>query len=175
MPIDIDILRRVANLEKIRRVLISYFIKKVGKENMNRVVDPCILRDLTILIPPLYTKIEIVPHAEDMKLLEDQITIGWNLFVLGSQQMYLGRNFYSGIMHTVNQLKNGSYMPSTRPTEYGVTPKNIISFILRVLEKHLDGYVPWIEPKNTVGSMLNLGLLGMGYQHNYGMPSDTIR
>jgi len=175
MPINVDNVRRAANLEKVRRCLIKYFISKVGKDGMNRVIDPNCLLDLTTQISPLYTKIEIVPHAEDMKLLEDQITIGWNLFVLGNQQMYLGRNVHSEIMNTINNLKHGMPAANTRKVEFGVTPKKIIAFILRVLDKHRDGYVPWIEPQRTIGQVLNMGMLGVGYNHTFGMPTDTIR
>ena len=174
MPLNIDNVRRAANLEKVRRHLIRYFVCKVGKEGMNRIIDPCCILDLTVQISPLSTKIEVMPHAEDMKLLEDQITIGWNLFVLGNQQMYLGRNFHSSIMNTINDLKHGMPTVNTRSTEFGATPKKIIAFILRVLEKHRDGYVPWVEPQRSIGSVLNMGLLGIGSNYNFGIRESKV-
>lgn len=174
MPIDIDMLRRRANLEKVSRFLINYFIKKFGKEHIDRVIDPGQILDLIQQIPPLSTKVETVPHAEDMKYAENQITIGWNLFVMGTYQMYLGRNYYQDISVTVSNLRNGQYVTPLRPTEFGVTPRKIIVFIKRVLRKCEDGYVPWVNPTG-IGQYINYNALNMGYHHNYGIPSDTIR
>jgi len=123
----------------------------------------------------LSTKIEIVPNAKDMKLMEDQITIEWNLFVLGNQQQYLGRSTHQNIMQTVHRLKNGVASANQHNIEYGTTPRRIVAFILRVLEKSEDGYVPWIVPNRSLNSVLNFGLLDVGYSHNSGMPSDIFR
>ena len=116
-----------------------------------------------------------MPHAEEMKMLEGQIVIGWNLFVLGSYQMYLGRNYHTDIMRTVNDIKCGNYTQPNRPTEYGVTPIKIIRFIIRVLGKHLDGYTQWIEPHHNVSSMLGSSILGIGNNYSFGMPNDISR
>lgn len=175
MPVDLDKVRRVANCQKVQKWLIHYFLHKVGKNNMDRVVDPSELLDLTMQIPPLHTKLEIVPNAKDLRLQDDQITLEWNLFVLGTKRMYLGRTAHQDIMNTIHTLKSGQPVHRMHGIEYGVKPKQIIAFITRVLGNHEDGYVPWISPERSIDQVLNFGMLNAGYYHNAGMPQDIFR
>ena len=142
---------------------------------MDRVVDPSALLDLTLQIPPLHTKMEIVPNAKDLRLQDDQITLEWNLFVLGTKRMYLGRTAHQDIMNTLHTLKSGQPVHRIHGIEYGVKPKQIIAFVTRVLGSHEDGYVPWIAPERSIDQVLNFGMLNAGYYHNAGMPHDTFR
>jgi hypothetical protein len=175
MPVNQDTLRRAANCHKVQKFLVHYFVHKVGKHNMDKVVDPSILLDLTIQIPPLHTKVEIVPNAKDMKLQDDFLTLEWNMFVLGTKRMFLGRTAHQDIMNTLHSVRQGQAVNRVHGIEYGVKPKQIIAFIVRVLGKHEEGYVPWVSPERSIDQVLNFGMLSTGYHHGGGMPSDIYR
>jgi hypothetical protein len=175
MPVNLDKLRRAANCHKVQKWLVHYFIQKVGRENMHRIVDPSNLMDLTIHIPPLHTRIEIVPNARDLRLQDDHISLEWNLFVLGTKRMFLGRTAHQDIMATLHCVRNVDQVNRVHGIEYGVNPKQIIAFIIRVLGKHEEGYVPWIAPQRSIDQILNFGTLGVGYNHGGGLPSDIYR
>lgn len=174
MPVDRDSLRRAANCYKVQKHLVHYFLHKVGKEKMGQVVDPSTLMDLTISIPALHTKIEIVPSVKDMRLQEDFITLEWNLFVLGNKRMYLGCTSHQDIMNTVNAARRGDELSRLHGIEYGVKPKQIIAFIIRVLGQHTDGYVPWVSQHRSIDQILSPGMLGMGYHHHGGTMGGAI-
>lgn len=165
MPVDLDKLRRAANCYKVQKWLVHYFVNKVGRENMHKVIDPSILLDMTTQIPPIHTKIEIIPNARDLKLQEDLIVIEWNLFVLGTKRMFIGRTSHQDIMSTLFALKNGNTVNHIHGIEYGVTPKKMIAFITRILRIHEDGYIPWVTPQRSIDQILNFGILSVGHNH----------
>lgn len=165
MPICIDDLKRAANIYKTKKFLLDYFIRKFGKDNINRVIDPSMIIDLTVQIPQLSSRIEIIPNAVDMRLQQDSISIEWNLFVFGNKRMYLGKTNHLNIANTVYTIKNGNHCPNINGVEYGVTPKRIIQFIVRVLEKSKDGYTPWVDTTNSVNNLLKNPRIGFGYNH----------
>ena len=175
MPVNLDNLRRAANCHKVQKHLVHYFLGKVGKESMGRIVDPSQLADITVQIPQLHTKLEIVPNAKDLKLQDDHLTLEWNLFVLGTKRMFLGRTSHQDIMATLHTVKMGEPVNRVHGIEYGVNPKQIIAFITRVLGQHEDGYVPWVTPERSIDQVLNFGMLGAGYSHTAGMAGDIYR
>jgi hypothetical protein len=165
MPICIDDLKRAANIYKTRKFLLDYFIRKFGKENINRVMNPSEIMDLTNQIPQLASRVEVVPNAIDMRLQQDSISIEWNLFVFGNKRMYLGKTNHLNIANTIYSIKSGNQCQSLNGVEYGVTPKRVIQFIIRVFEKSKDGYTPWIDTRDSVNNLLKNPRMGFGYNH----------
>jgi len=139
----IDAIKHASNTEVVRRLLIKYFLEKGFVESFDRQLYPALVQDLPLFIPPLVNKVEIVPYVEDLDLMQSKAALGWNLFVLGNQRMYLGDTFHNDLKDLARQISNGvvvipeSYSNARRQT----TPRKIITFITRVLSQHDAGYI----------------------------------
>lgn len=140
----IDKIKHITNTDVVRRLLIRYFIEKGFAESFDRQMYPSIIQDLPIAIPSLSNKIEIVPHAEDVDPAMGKAILGWNLFVLGANRMFLGETFHNNLQDLARQVKSGLIMipegnvaNACRQT----TPRRVVSFITRVLEQSQAGYV----------------------------------
>lgn len=147
----IENIKHVSNTEVIRRMLIRYFIEKGFTESFDRHLYPAILQDITMAIPQLTTKVEIVPFAEEVDTYQGKAVLGWNLFVLGNQRMYLGQTYHNDLRGLARQLQSGFLMiPEGTVTNARrqTTPRRVITFITRVLESHQAGYVDLTVPMN---------------------------
>ncbi len=147
---DIDQIKHIANAEAIKRHLIKYFVDK-GFESFNKQIFPPILQDITLKIPILASKIEVIPNVEQIDVTIDKATLTWNLFVLGNQRMYLGQTFHNGLANLARQIRSG-YIGSDQAgpditSRHTTTPKKIIFFISRVLNSNEAGYVD-LKPVN---------------------------
>jgi len=141
---DIDKIKHLTNVEVVRRLLIKYFYEKNFTESFDRHVYPALLQDLVVAIPMLVNKIEVVPYAEEIDVTQGKVVLGWNLFVLGNNRMYLGSTYHNDMKDLARQIKSGMvmipegyYHNARRQT----TAKAIITFITRVLGSHQSGYV----------------------------------
>lgn len=152
----VDRFRRKLNLEVARRLLVRYFMDKLGEDidpsdGFDRLVYPIAIQDMVYAIPQLAGKVEVVPHMRSVNILDDTAEIGWNLFVLGTHRKYLGETYHTDLRRLATQIKQGQIicMESMGSAGRQATPKEIISFILRILETHREGYV------NLDGNVLN--------------------
>ena len=141
---DINRIKHVLNTESVRRLLIKYFMDKGFNESFDRQMYPAVVQDLPITIPVLSNKLEIVPHAQDIDTSMGRAVLGWNLFVLGTQRMYLGETHHNSLHDLARQIRTGvirtpetGYSTARRQT----TPRRVITFITRVLGEHEAGYV----------------------------------
>lgn len=140
----IDHIKHVANTEAVRRMLIQYFVDKGFTESFDRQVYPALVQDLTQIIPQLSTKVEIVPFAEEIDSYQGKATLGWNLFVLGTQRMYLGQTYHNDLRRLASQIMSGNIMipeDDVSNARCQATPRRIITFITRVLGTHEAGYI----------------------------------
>ncbi len=140
----IDRLKHVSNTEVVRRVLIKYFMDKGFAESFDRQMYPALIQDLPLVVPILSNKLEIVPFASEIDTSLGRAVLGWNLFVLGNQRMYLGETYHNSLQDLARQIRSGlirvpeaGYHTARRQT----TPRRVVSFITRVLESHDAGYV----------------------------------
>lgn len=141
-----DRLRRVTNLEVVRRLLCGYFVSKLDEgispqEGFDRLVYPPTLQDLPFAIPQLAGKVEIEPHMRDVRQMEDTAEIGWNLFVLGTHRKYLGETYHTDLRHLATQIQQGAILEETGSAGRQATPREIVSFILNIMGSHREGYV----------------------------------
>lgn len=158
---EVDRIRHKANTEVIRRMLIKYFIECKGFANsFDRQLYPSLIQDLPIMIPILSSKVEIVTHMENLDNMQGKAILGWNMFVLGNQRMYLGETYHNDLPGLARQIKSGSILipegvtpNATRQT----TPRRIIHFICRALGDRSSGYVDLSVPNPT-----NLVRMGAG-------------
>ena len=140
---DIDRIKSRANLEAVKRVLIKYFHDKGFAESFDRQLYPALIQDLPLAIPAFGNKIEVIPHIEELDQESDKAVLGWNLFVLGNQRMYLGDTHHHSLPRLAEELKTGQLVipehcaNAMRTT----TPRRVINFITRVLENKKRGFV----------------------------------
>lgn len=149
---DADKLKHVLNTEVVRRMLIRYFVQKGFKESFDKTMHPSSMQDLLIALPQLASKVEVVPHAVEVDTSAGKAVLGWNLFVLGSQRMYLGETHHRSLPDLARQIQSGqiteteSYSTSRRR----VTPRQVVAFIVRVLGRHNSGFVDLVPPQQPV-------------------------
>lgn len=140
----IDTLKHVSNTEVVRRLLVKYFMDKGFTESFDRQVYPSILQDLPFVIPVLNNKVEVQPFAEEIDSITGKARIGWNMFVLGNQRMYLGETFHNNLKDLARQINSGLILPPTGGSASArkqTTPRRIVTFVTRVLGDHNAGYV----------------------------------
>lgn len=141
---DLDRIKihQAANAEVVRRTLVSYFSNKGFAESFDKSVNPILIQDLPYVNIGLENKVEIEPHAVEIDPSTSRAVLGWNLFVLGNQRIYLGETYHANLLDLARQIKFGSIMPeSTITTRRCTTPRRIINFIERVLSKSESGIV----------------------------------
>ncbi len=169
----IDRIKHVSNTEVVRRLLIKYFIDKGFTESFDRQMYPAMIQDLPQVIPALSPKLEIVPHADEIDTSQGRAVLGWNLFVLGNQRMYLGETYHNSLQDLARQIRTGvvripesGFSTARRQT----TPRRVISFVTRVLGSHEGGYMdlsPSTRPIRAPGEpyAAKATLSGMPQQH----------
>lgn len=138
-------IKHAANADIVRRKLIQYFMEN-GFDSFDKSVNPAALQ----VMPEetgLYTKLEIVPHAVEIDPSTGRGVLGWNLFVLGNQRMYLGETIHESLTELARQIRTGSGI-NPASTKRCTTPRRIITFITRTLGKHYGGYVDLDTPLN---------------------------
>lgn len=142
----IDKIKHVANTDVVRRLLIKYFYDKGFTESFDRQMYPATVQDLPLTVPILSNKIEIIPHAKEIDTSLGRAVLGWNMFILGNQRMYLGETYHNSLHDLARQIKMGAirvpegigtFATARRQT----TPRRVIHFITRVLGEHEAGYV----------------------------------
>lgn len=120
------------NKELLRRMLTKYFFDKGFKESINRRIYPPIIQDIVLKIPQISGKVEVVPYVEDIDPYSNLVTLGWNLFVLGTKRMYLGESTHTSLAEIKNNIAGPIWSEGINSIEY-VTPKKVISFIVEIL------------------------------------------
>jgi len=168
----VDTLKHVSNTEVIRRLLIKYFVDKGFFESFDRQLYPAAMQDLPFVVPALASKIEVVPHAENIDTALGKAVIGWNLFCLGNQRMYLGETHHNNLQDLARQIKSGMIMPegTQSSARRQTTPRRVVAFLTRVLGDHQAGYVdlapitrPVSQPGDVYGARRN-AMSGMPQQ-----------
>lgn len=140
--------RHAANTEAVRRMLIKYFADRGFAESFDRAVNPVLIQDLPFANAGLDTKIEIEPHALEIDPTTGRGVLGWNLFILGNQRIFLGETHHSNLLELARQIKTGQIQPDAiLGTRRCTTPRRIVTFIERVLRDHDSGYVD-ISPRD---------------------------
>lgn len=155
---DIDRIQKALNIDTVRRLLIEYFVKKGYSESFDKLIYPPSIQDITLCIPHLSTKLEIVPHALSIDpITMKQAKLGWNLFVLGSQRMFLGETQHYDLANLARQFASGQMMldGSEHVASFQTTPRKVINFIVSVLRNSRNGYIDFKAPIQPMGSVLS--------------------
>lgn len=141
MKIDVNLQNRIASLmhaELANRLLIQYMISK-GVEDFTKPLNPIVIADLSKAIPELARKLEIIPYVYNLDPLTGASQLGWNLFVLGCNRMYLGKTKHSKLSELVSQ--GASIDPGESVVELATSARDVIKFVCNTLKKSEDGKV----------------------------------
>jgi hypothetical protein len=143
-------LRKILNEELIKRLLIQYFLDKgIQREDFNKNVYAPMLQDILQNKPQFIGKLEVQPFIEDMDPNNGKVKLGWNMFVLGNNRIYLGKSSHKNLA----ELKDSANGPIKEYSyENYTTPSKIITFISSVLSKSEQGFVDE-EPDVSMMSM----------------------
>ena len=129
-------LKRLLQEELIKRLLVKYFKEKGFDESFNQMVYPPLIFDMPFRILELMSCVEVVPYVDKMDPITNAVTMGWNLFVLGTNRVYLGTTTHPNLMEFRRSLMgqhNTKY-----PADSKKTPKEIIEFIMAIIGRNKD-------------------------------------
>ena len=131
-----DRIHTALNQELIKRLMVRYFTQKGFKETFNRKIYPPTLQDLPVQIPQLAGKIEIQPYVEDIDPNTGVVKLGWNLFVLGVNRIFIGESTHTNL----NEVRSGVAGPLQNARQgIATTPKKITEFIIKILGSSKNG------------------------------------
>jgi hypothetical protein len=149
-----DIRQAVAR-EAARRALKVYFEGK-GFENPDALVMPSQIADISNGVPEFGDRLEVCAYNERYDPFTSVLKAGWNLYVNGSNRMFLGHTVHN----RVPDLVSGTIPEHADLAEPEHTVKEICSFIMKVLTRSEDGFDRL--PPNTRMSMPNpMGMRSM--------------
>lgn len=142
------------NRELIKRLLVRYFKQKGFSENFNKPIYPPQIQDITLQVPQLAPKLEITPYVIDLEPT-GEAKLGWNLFVLGTQRMFLGESRHTNLSEI--QASIAGPLSSTRHSITDATPKRIINFITAILSKSKNGDISTTPQATAMRMPLPMG------------------
>ena len=126
-------LRRALQEELVRRLLIKYF---KDKGIMESAIYPPAIFDLPYKVPELLNSVEIVPYIEKMDTITNVVTVGWNLFVLGTNRIHLGSSTHANLVEFKRSLMGN--VSNDLPGERKKTANQIVEFIMDIVGKNKD-------------------------------------
>lgn len=165
-----DRLELALNEELVRRLLIKFFAERGFKENFDRSVYPPVLQDLTEAVSQLSGKIELEPYALEIDPQTGYARIGWNLFLLGNQRMYLGETDHSDLSELAKQIDEGQFViqESDQVARQTRTAREIVTWISRALGRSMSGIIRTTD--DTATSEPNAMLAGQNSQSMWERP-----
>jgi hypothetical protein len=124
--------------ELFRRRLIQYFSDKGYEQSFDMPLFPPVIADLALKVQELFTKVEVQPFVEEVDQISNYVRVGWNLYVLGTNRLYLGSSSHSSMADL--RMSIGGTVNHDMPVEYTTTPAEVIDFILKILDQSRTGY-----------------------------------
>lgn len=146
------------NRELIQRLLVRYFTQKGFGEDFNQRVYPPMLQDLIAQVPQLMNKVEIVPYPMELDPMTGVVQLGWNMFVLGNNRMFLGESTHANLNEVRTSIAGP--MGAGRRTAQDATPKRIVKFITKVLGSSKSGDISNIPKSVSMKAPLAIGATG---------------
>lgn len=116
--------------------------------------------DLPVKIPQLYTRCEIIPTIEETNTTLGTVKLNWKCFVLGTNRLDLGMTTHTGQTDVLRAVMGEPNFDL--PADYMSTPKQLIEFILKVLDNSKAGYVELPPNFQLPAGALTLPLLRGG-------------
>lgn len=141
--------------EVAKKALQVYFEGK-GFKTPDSLVIPSQISDISLGVPEFGNRLEVVGYNEQYDPFTGVAKVGWNLYVNGSNRMYLGETVHNSVSDLI-----GSNIPQhadlARPEH---TVGEICSFIMKVFRASEDGFER-LPPNTRVVSPNPMGLRTM--------------
>ena len=119
--------------KEITTKALKEYMAQHGYGNGNLLVFPPSINDIG-LQPDTFKKVELVPFPKDTDPTSNGVVVGWNLFVLGTNRLYLG----STIHGSMAELKGG--VGNEVGANLEKTAAEIVDFIVNILDDNEDGF-----------------------------------
>jgi hypothetical protein len=126
-------IKRALNEELVKRLLIKYFKDKGIEESL---VYPPAVFDLPYRIPELLNSVEVVPFVEQLDPMTNIVTVGWNLFVLGTNRMYMGSSTHANLMEFRRSVMGNVQANISR--ERKKSAAQVVEFIMNIVGRNKD-------------------------------------
>lgn len=153
---DIQDIKRRLNATVVEKLLYQYFNEKGYEDNYDKMMYPPALFDLTMRVPAIADKVEVIPHTEQLDQISGRAVLGWNLFILGNFRMYLGQSVHNDLRSLASNLTTcAPFVDESVEARKQTTPEKIIKFIVHVLENHEHGEVNLSVNQNTMNNFSN--------------------
>ena len=121
-------MKKMLMIESIRQSLFDFF-------DESDLVYPPSIRDIQTQVPTIGNKVEVKPYIDDIDPTTNYVKLGWNLFVLGTNRMFLGYTIHDSIANMDCQIDDPLYNQS----ETHQSASDIINFIINTLENSKMG------------------------------------
>ena len=132
-------IKRKLQRELVKRELNQYFALKGYDENMDQPLYPPLVADLSVAVPHLFSRCEIVPFAESVDVQTGIHKIGWNLFVLGTNRLTLGYTSHTNATDVLRATRGEAN--DHMPADMLCTPNQLVEFVLKILDNSKNGYI----------------------------------
>jgi len=126
---------------KIRRILTGHATRTALEQffetveiGMDEPVYPPVLREMMSRVPMVSSRVEIKPHVVELDPTTNAVRVGWNLFVLGNNRLFLGTSVHESMEDLNRQVTINGEKSDT--SERYTTPKQIINFVIDTLNEH---------------------------------------
>ena len=150
----VDNLEQHFNAEFTKKLLVRYFSDKGYSENFDKRVYPPMLQDMIQMVPELFGKIEVEAYSKNIDPQTGWTLLGWNLFVLGNQRMYLGETEHTDIKELARMMEEGYNISTLSPdlftSRHERTPREITNFVIRVLKSCDEGMIRHAQDPSKV-------------------------
>lgn len=120
--------------KEIATKTLTEYMNQHGYDNMNLLVYPPSIHDIAFQ-PDTFKKVELVAFPEETDPTSNAVTVGWNLFVLGTNRLYLGSTTHNSIA----DLQGGGLNEGAEQN-LEKTAGEVVDFIVRILETNQHGF-----------------------------------
>lgn len=151
---DLKLTNRITNLMHAaltRKLLTRYFMTKgIEESNWDKPLSPQTLSDLPQAVPELHQKVEVIPYVMKLDPLTGLTEVGWNLFVLGSKRMYLGRTKHKSLGELTNLAGPSE---ADNAIEKASSARRVIQYIVDMLKASEEGRLEFHQPADLPNFM----------------------
>lgn len=148
-------IQQVVAKEAAKKALQLYFENK-GFKNPDALVIPSQISDISLGVPEFGNRLEVVGYNEQYDPFTGVAKVGWNLYVNGSNRMYLGETVHN----SVSDLISGNTPQHADLATPEHTVNEICSFIMKTFNASKDGFER-LPPNTRIMSPNPMGLRTM--------------
>lgn len=154
-------IRKALTVHILRESLNCYFSdKELTKDDY---IYPPAIRDIADSVPILSGRVEVVPYMEEINPTTNWVKVGWNLFVLGNQRIFLGHTIHESLAHMERAAVNEESMKTSIRKS---TADEITKFIIENILKHDVDLYPLEQYGSPAVNAAKIPTTGAFYERN---------